>query len=56
MLEIIVKDSGVEVAHFSICDKFKFGILQNLEAWSKDEENKQLLREEQGLTEGVKSQ
>ena len=49
MIEIIVKDGDVTVIHGSICNKFKIGVINEIEAWIKDEENKKELREEQPL-------
>lgn len=43
-MKIICTDNDVQVGKFEICDDFKFGILENLNAWAKDRENKEKIR------------
>lgn len=49
MIEIVIKDEEKIVLHGSICDKFKFGVIENIGSIINDEENKRELSEEKPL-------
>jgi len=49
LIEITVKEDDKVIARGLICDKFKFGIITNIETWIKDEENKKELESEKPL-------